>query len=882
MSELLSPRSLDVPPDRSPPPVPVEARPQIAFAGPQPDLTGLAAEKLRVQSDARTFGESALRAIYLSDWDTLSPLRKVWAVAWRVVLLTAIVALIVVGIKFLSPLVALSLIGILVFVAINAKNHYQHNHNITLGAVEQKLAEKTWKSFSSALGADNHQYQLDMEAFEQTIWSRLEAKLCQGLPAAATLDQRKSHFAQKLADVNMESFLHSVFVDLEKAFHKQKSPVPMAVKMRMAYDITENLWARYQEQMKHYPWLENPEARGALADPEHQILPSVSKMIYQRMAMGCALQKYFIHQYADASNPHRPQFNDAYLRAADARQEKALDRRIEAMINQEEREQQRLFSKNDRTLLHAQYKAEMSPAEIEAARLQDDLLDKAHRNLFALNDQMGFNNPIMTPLGAGEAPEMRTADFEERLQEFHPEAIRRDVAEFFRTLDPFANTFNAGRLLAAAEGNETLIRGLRAYQAELEGNRPAVLPAAERDPIAALVAQYQTAAFVVQELERVGAVSPRYAALEQLQQQIVALAAMPDRQAQALAAMNIQALRDQAAAIPNNVPVVLHQEQHNTAQVYQVAFLALQEARQQVHAAEAAMPAGMAGRDGAIAALRAPLVPQEQALIPLREARDHANDAVIAADVACQRKRALATLIPELEQHDHALQPLPAILAADFGALVGQHAAYLALFQEEHDLQANIARLAKIEAAKTRVEILTEQGADLQINEAAERAKMNEQLVAILLGYEYEYADRARVVAEDINDVEDRSVEEAVDSLPDPNVLRGGSHRPVPFLSLPPGREREDSRSFMRVGDDYLGDDGDEKAFSQPLSPDAERSRTLTSSRRRGGFRGRGGRGRLSPTSSTRFTVRDPDRRMGESARLITVGGDGSYRSDEE
>lgn len=285
--------------------------PIVSFDANQPDITALAQERLGLPSDGQTFSQGVLKAVGLSGWDRFTTFRKVWAVAWRIVLFAAIAF---VGIKFLGPLAALLLIGMLVtFVMIGAVLKYKHNHHETLDAAAKDLAAKTSKVYWTSQAPPDkanqwtqniRDYKASMDVFQNRLWNRLEMRCLAPIIRAGVPFKQEREFAIKLAHIDMESIVMGALQELEKSLAGNRQVLP-ATKMRMAYDLCEELWARYQKQMEHYPWLENPETNAQIT--EEQAMDASAQMLQQRIGINLVLIKYWncVYLHQDALVPPR-------------------------------------------------------------------------------------------------------------------------------------------------------------------------------------------------------------------------------------------------------------------------------------------------------------------------------------------------------------------------------------------------------------------------------------------------------------------------------------------------------------------------------------------------------------------------------------------------
>lgn len=266
--------------------------PQIEF-GQTPDLRDIVAANLGRSDDIRSFGKTCISVIGLSNWDQLSTQEKVWAITWRVFAAILILTALAASFKFLGPLVGGLICIVLITASLSAAGLAHHRHTqLTLDSTLTDLASKASKVYHSRNHPDKQHNMLNytqvLNHFEQQFWDRLKAKSLASVSLLSlSKDKREEHFAKDLAQMNMEVVITSVLEELE-----DDTQIPAQAKMRLAYDVCENLWDRYKNQMMHYPWLENPDMANAPITPK-QALDAASKMVYQKMGINAALLAFW-------------------------------------------------------------------------------------------------------------------------------------------------------------------------------------------------------------------------------------------------------------------------------------------------------------------------------------------------------------------------------------------------------------------------------------------------------------------------------------------------------------------------------------------------------------------------------------------------------------
>jgi serine/threonine protein phosphatase PrpC len=145
-------------------------------------------------------------------------------------------------------------------------------------------------------------YGVECAAFQNLLWARLRGQLLKdvvGIPP----DQIESYFSRVLSEMNMETFITSVLKDMNKACADIAGMTPKR-KMVLAYEICEGLWALYKDQMKHYPWLENPLRAKRQIAPQ-QVIDAVGKLMYQRLGINTVLLKYWIVEASKVQAPRK-------------------------------------------------------------------------------------------------------------------------------------------------------------------------------------------------------------------------------------------------------------------------------------------------------------------------------------------------------------------------------------------------------------------------------------------------------------------------------------------------------------------------------------------------------------------------------------------------
>lgn len=163
-------------------------------------------------------------------------------------------------------------------------------------ALARATAAVYWKSHNPS---GIPEYTKALSQFEELLWGRLIANLkAQGAQGS---------FPEQLASMNLEKFVTGILADLDRSPELQKG-VAVENKMRLAYDLCERLWKRYETEMENFPWIE-PEK---LADVVTQ---KAAVMVYQKMGINCALLKYWNGNYSRQAAHKRPltrcEVNDA-------------------------------------------------------------------------------------------------------------------------------------------------------------------------------------------------------------------------------------------------------------------------------------------------------------------------------------------------------------------------------------------------------------------------------------------------------------------------------------------------------------------------------------------------------------------------------------------